>query len=560
MRPLKVFSYGGGPASAIVDHFPGDAVQQAGLVSRQSLISAMGGPSGAVFADAAARPAAVRVLQADIAASLRNDVEARLPGIDIVLWDLFDERFGVDRLVDGTYLTRSPERVKHVTAGSGAMRTIVFGTDEHFGLWCEAAEKFLGFLARKALLQRTYVLDLAWARTDENGLDAELPFGLSSDKANAEFSRYAAYLRDRGVQVLSHSRTWTSRNHKWGPAPYNLHDAVYGEVAGKLLGLLPEELLEPPASAPVNKVPVHGFPVHDARHKAPILAWAGLDDFDASQEGRTHHRIAPAAGELYGLCSLIQNNGSDTLLVVSHGALNREKYSLPRFEWLATLEGRPENLMFLADTALEPHNDLELAWFTGSAADDLTERYAELVKRAARQLGARKIVFMGGSGGGFASLALASKTPGSRALVFNPQTNIQRYWLKSVRNYVRRLFPEFASEKQLNRLGGRCELATAYGASPQLEHQVLYVQNDDDPHHMENHLGPFAAALGMEPRTGVSPDGKVRIVVERFAEGHNMPYRTVLNPFVDLVLSGWDAPFVQGPLPTVEPAGRAVSG
>ncbi|WP_120520428.1 DUF6270 domain-containing protein [Arthrobacter celericrescens] len=558
MRPLKVFSYGGGPASAIVDHFPAGAVQQAGLVSRQSLISAMGGPSRMALADSAARPAAVRVLQADIASSLRNDVEARLPGIDLVLWDLFDERFGVDRLSDGTYLTRSPERIKHVSAGSGAMRTIPFGTDEHFGLWREAAERFTGFLARKALLLRTYVLDLAWAHTDENGLDAELPFGLSSDEANARFSRYASYLRDRGVQVLTHSRTWTSRTHQWGPAPYNLHDAVYREVAEELLSRLPGELTEPPA-VPAAVVPAQAFPAHDERHKAPILVWAGLDDFDASREGRTHHRVAPAAGQSYGLCSLIQNNGSDTLLVISHGALNREKYSLPRFEWLATLEGRPENLMFLADTALEPHDDLELAWFTGSAADDLTERYAELVKRAARQLGARKIVFMGGSGGGFASLALAARTPGSRALVFNPQTNVRKYWLKSVRNYTKRLYPEFASEKQLTGLGARCDLAAAYAAAPQLEHQVLYVQNDDDPHHLENHLGPFAAALGMEPRSGVSADGTVRIVVERFAEGHNMPYRTVLNPFVDMVLAGWGGPLAGGPLPAVAPAGPAVS-
>ena len=550
MRPLKVFSYGGGPASAIVDHFPGHALQQAGLVSRQSLISAMGGPSEAVLATTATRPAAVRVLQADIAASLRADIETRLPSTDIVLWDLFDERFGVDRLGDGTYLTRSPERVKYVAAGSGATQTIAFGTEEHFGLWCEAAEEFLGFLAGKALLPRTYVLDLAWAHADENGLDAELPFGLSSEEANAKFARYAAFLRGRGVNVLSHSRTWTSRTHKWGAAPYNLHDAVYREVAGKLLGCLPAGLLEAPADVPA----------HDRRHKAPILDWAGLDDFDASQVGRAHHRIAPAAGQSYGLCSLIQNNGSDTLLVISHGALNREKYSLPRFEWLATLEGRPENLMFLADTALEPHDDLELAWFTGSAQEDLTERYAELVRRAARQLGVRKILFMGGSGGGFASLALASRTPESRALVFNPQTNIRKYWLKSVRNYVKRLYPEFASEKQLKSLGARCDLAAAYAAAPQLDHQILYVQNDDDPHHLDNHLGPFAAALGMEPRSGVSSDGNVRIVVEHFAEGHNMPYRTVLNPFVDLALSGWGEPLAQTPLHLGTPAGPAVSG
>ena len=288
-------------------------------------------------------------------------------------------------------------------------------------------------------------------------------------------------------------------------------------------------------------------PEWDSRHDAPVIRWNTAGQFDARRAGRVHHVVAPGEGQDYPLRCLIQNNGSDTLLVVSHGALPRQKYSLPRFEWLASLGNRAENLMFLADTALESFDDLELAWFTGSAKDDLSSRYAELVSRAAGQLGATKVLFMGGSGGGFASPALASKTPGSRALVFNPQTNIRKYWAKSVRQYVGRLFPESDSANALGTLGVRTNLATRLASEVSADHQVIYVQNDDDGHHLENHLGPFAASRGMEPRSGISEDGNIRLIVEHFATGHNMPYRTVLNPFVNLALANWGGPLEQDP-------------
>lgn len=234
MRPRNVFVYGGGPAAALTNEPAKGSMRRSGFVLRQSLISAFSGPSAATIGPASSpRPVEVRLLNADIRGSLCGDIAAAAQQTDVVLIDLFDERFGVELLGDGTYITRSPERVKHV-ATAGPSRRVAFGNDEHFELWRAAADRFVSFLVGMNLLAHTYLLDIAWAHSDESGLDAELPFGLTSAEANIAFARYVEHLRHAGVRVVSHSSTWTSRGHKWGPAPYNFHEDVYAAVAAKL--------------------------------------------------------------------------------------------------------------------------------------------------------------------------------------------------------------------------------------------------------------------------------------------------------------------------------------
>lgn len=532
MRPLKVFVYGGGLASAIVTDYSDTTLVTSALVARQSLISAMNRPSGAsIMPKTHVRPAEARQLDADLRGSLPDDLALHARSIDFVLMDLFDERFGVDQIEDGSYLTRTPARVKHVRLGALKSQFIAFGSDEHFELWTEAVDRFLKILAQLELLAVTFILDVPWAQFDENGKNAELSYGLAPADANVVFDRYVDYLRQGGVQVIHQPQAYASSDHRWGLAPFNFHDKVHHSLTATLSAALSGSSVGRLMKSSIN---------WDERHRAETVRWTAIEQFDGRRAGRTHHVVSHASGaHTYPLRCLVQTADSDTLLVVSHGALPRAKYSLPRFEWLASLEGRTENLMFLSDTALEEFGGLELAWFTGNARDDLTRRYADLVNRTAHQLGVEKVLFLGGSGGGFASLALASLSPGSRALAFNPQTSIRKYWNRSVRQYADHLFPEFASLNEFVTLQDRTDMVTRYTTNRGLNSQVIYVQNDDDPHHVENHLRPFAAAFGMLPKSGVSDDGNVRLIVEHFATGHNMPYRKVLNPFVDLALANW---------------------
>ena len=509
-----------------------DSVDSVSYIGRQSLISGMNGPTDGVTPSTITSGHRIeRVVLEDIQASLMDRIRPYAASADLLIWDISDERFGVVAADDSTYVTRSPQYKKSPIALRGDSAVIPFGTDEHFALWQQASKEFISFLDGVGLLEKTVVLNLPWSSVDESGVDITLPYGLSSKEANHHFDRYYQHLRDLGVEVLTEVETISASDHRFGPAPFNFHDSVYHLLENRLHQFC------------TDKGTSNGHPAWnwDRQHQTGVKTWTSPKHADFTQSGRTEHMIRPRQimGEKFPLRVLVENTGSDVLLVVSHGALSRTKYSLPRFEWLSTLSSREENRMFLSDTSLEEHVDLELAWFTGDANDDLTARYVELVRRAADQLGAKKIVFMGGSGGGFASLCMSAKLPGSRALVFNPQTVIRNYWNNSVEKYQKTLFPELLNRARLAELGSRVDATIL----PRTENcQIIYVQNDDDTLHVEKHLTPYALNAGILPETGVSDSGDISVVLQHFADGHNMPYREVLTYFVDVVVADWHKP------------------
>lgn len=260
----------------------------------------------------------------------------------------------------------------------------------------------------------------------------------------------------------------------------------------------------------------------DAQHQAPVRIWTSIGDIQI--DGRQRHVVAPDQDE-YPLDCLVDPRDSRTLVVALHGALNREVYSLPRFEWRATLEHRAESLMFLSDTAIEPGNDLKLAWYTGDASDDLTVRYAALVQRVAAQCGAEQIVFLGFSGGGFAALALATLLEGSMALAFSPQVAIGSYYRVFADAYADVLFPEFSSFDAVeSALGPRLSLLERY-KDVQVSANFLYVQNSGDAHHMNNHYRPFHALT--EGRAGAS------FAVSHESDSHSVPSKERIGEMLD---------------------------
>jgi pimeloyl-ACP methyl ester carboxylesterase len=265
----------------------------------------------------------------------------------------------------------------------------------------------------------------------------------------------------------------------------------------------------------------------DAQHQAPVRTWSAIEDLRI--DGRQRHVIAPGQHETYSLDCLVIPRDSRTLVVALHGALNREVYTLPRFEWRTTLEPRNESLLFLADTALQASSDLKLAWYTGSASDDLTARYAALVRSVAVQCGADQIVLLGFSGGGFAALALAPLLAGSVALAFSPQVSIGNYYRVFADAYAEALFPQLGSFDEAEAAyGHRLNLLESY-KDPDMNTNFVYVQNSGDAHHVSHHYRPFRELT--EDRAGAT------FVLDHESDTHSVPSKERVGVMLDECLT-----------------------
>ena len=191
---LKVITYGSGAAWELVHTYSADSINSLTYVGRQSLISAMNGPSkGLAHLSDASATRFERAVQEDVQASLMDRVRGHAASADLLIWDISDERFGLVSTADSTYLTRSPQLRKSAVVLPAGSKEIPFGTEQHFALWERASTDFVNFLKEVQLLEKTVLLDIPWASVDELGNDVALPYGLSPAEANDQFKRYSQY-------------------------------------------------------------------------------------------------------------------------------------------------------------------------------------------------------------------------------------------------------------------------------------------------------------------------------------------------------------------------------
>ena len=235
---------------------------------------------------------------------------------------------------------------------------------------------------------------------------------------------------------------------------------------------------------------------------------------------------------------------SDVLVVALHGALDRTRFTIPRFEWLTTVRSTGFSYLGFADPSLHLTRKLELSWFTGSSKQDLIPVLQSWVLAAATSFGASKVVITGSSGGGFASLQLARVVPGAVACVFNPQTAINRYvvprWgTRAQRRYLEVVMPELmpANPEDLDGpddwtlpLGDRLSAVRAYSHGP--GSKVIYNANLSDWHH-ETHYLPFVDAVEQAGNSQY-----LRRVEYDQGAGHPLPTR---DHFIDGITAaaGW---------------------
>lgn len=233
-----------------------------------------------------------------------------------------------------------------------------------------------------------------------------------------------------------------------------------------------------------------------------------LDDFqtsDLSMEPDTAARLSEPTGRTgIDLESLLVKRSGRSLVVSLHGALDRQKYALPRFERLKTLLATDADLLLVSDPTLRIDDRLQLAWYTGWPGYDASRRIADMTIRVADQWGIPhdRVMITGSSGGGYAALKIGRLIPKSTIIAYYAQTSIWNYLAAGTsysaqRGLIRAVYSDdfpvmddqFLSTQDWTR--DRAPLASPrHEFSTRQEQWIYLVQNVDEFHYADHYL-PF---------------------------------------------------------------------
>src|SRR5699024_7632468 len=131
---------------------------------------------------------------------------------------------------------------------------------------------------------------------------------------------------------------------------------------------------------------------------------------------------------------------SGTTVFFFHGAIEPH-FTLPILSGLGISRDLLVNRVFLSDPSLVLDDKLMLSWYAGNGYQPtLQSDLVKIIAKVSGNLNSERLVFFGGSGGGFAALYYGSYFDDSVVITFNPQTDIKRYHARVVSDYIEKAF------------------------------------------------------------------------------------------------------------------------
>ena len=230
--PLNAVIFGSCVTRDTTEVMGGDEVTVARYIPRMSILSAGSNACRNIDGDlTGASRFQIRNVEADIRGQLLP-VLARHSDVDVLLWDLVDERHGVLEFEDGSIMTRSidAQAIPETANAVKSAREIPFASAEHFNRWAGAASAIVDGLDAIGMLDKVLVLDVSWAEVASDGRIPPQSAGLGSEQANSAYQPYFDHLRSLGLRIAEVRSTIADPQHQWGFAPFHYDDETYARI------------------------------------------------------------------------------------------------------------------------------------------------------------------------------------------------------------------------------------------------------------------------------------------------------------------------------------------
>lgn len=247
-------------------------------------------------------------------------------------------------------------------------------------------------------------------------------------------------------------------------------------------------------------------------YKIPIVHQRSVGSLKFNGQMVAVHTVPIAGGLTLDFYAKLKR--SDELIVVFPGANPRHKNTYPRFPRVRSISSHATAFISFADPTImaDPKRKMLLSWCLGGPTFDPAPLMLRVIRKAQGKTGASRVVFVGGSGGGFVALRISAMMPGSLAFVNDSATNVAKSMPKTVARYFSTVWPGWGKDKLLQAFPERFDMVRHYlNYKPQ--NFVYYAQNRDDAYYRENHYTPFSKANGVSGFDGDDRGGLCRFVL-----------------------------------------------
>lgn len=229
---------------------------------------------------------------------------------------------------------------------------------------------------------------------------------------------------------------------------------------------------------------------------------------------------------------------SSHILVCFTGAVtNRSEKNGPFYSGMGIASELHIPTVMVADTSVTFNNN-SLAWYAGSKDFlNFQNEISQLLNKFGLEFD-KKIIILGGSGGGFAGIACSlSLDIEAFVISMNPQTNIDNYYTKYVNDYLEK---SFESLSKINFKGFFEKNNIVYDitkAKISKTVKILYLQNLSDSHHIDYHFSPFISDLALFPVGDNSYlYNNIGFYLGEWGHGHIPPSKKIIISIINLII------------------------
>ncbi|QSZ49895.1 hypothetical protein AYX22_16755 [Arthrobacter sp. D5-1] len=281
--------------------------------------------------------------------------------------------------------------------------------------------------------------------------------------------------------------------------------------------------------------------MHEAFHtvyKIPIVQQSSISELSLGDHPRAIHTIPIQPGRSIDFYSKLSQ--SRDLFVCLHGAMRPGPERYPKFQRVSSMKNRVDAFLSFADPTLQHsvNQEFGIGWYTGRSGWDPIFDIANVVRQAQLHVGAERVMFLGGSAGGFAALRISTLFPGSLAFVTDPQTNVGLYHQGHRDRLFSECWPGWGQRELLEAFPERFDMGYLY-TTLDPDNFVYYRQSTSDKWHSDTFARPFAEAV---KSTAGSRVGRYEFVFEEGeVPGHGKITGTEFDRHFGEAMAFWDA-------------------